>query len=189
MLEANPALTHAEVKALLAASCDKIDPEGGAYDNDGRSALYGFGRVNAVRAVSLARGAAGPGGGGGDTAVFEAAGQVAIPVRGTVEVPVTVDARDGVVDVRVHVEIDHTWIGDLLLELVVPAGGDAVELWRTDAWQAGTSIRQAFGTATTPALGAAVEAGGLGGTWTLRITDRADLDGGTVRRFAVELRY
>lgn len=191
MLEVNPALTHAEVKALLAASCDKIDPDGGAYDGDGHSAQYGFGRVNAVRAVSLARGAAGGGGGGGggDSAVFDAAAEVIIPVQGTVEVPVTVDARDGVVDVRVHVDIDHTWIGDLLLELALPGRGDAVELWRSEPTQSGTSIRQVFGTATTPALGAAVQAGALAGVWTLRVTDRADLDGGTVRRFAVELRY
>ncbi|MDY7100085.1 MAG: S8 family serine peptidase [Actinomycetota bacterium] len=187
MLEANGDLTHTEVKALLAQSCDKIDPDGGNYDERGHSPLYGYGRVNAVRAVSAARGAAG--GGQGETAVFEAPGGVVIPVQGSVDVPVAVDARDGVVDVRVHVEIDHSWIGDLVLELVVPGGAEPIELWRTDPWQSGGSIRQLFTTATTPALGEVVTAGALAGTWTLRVTDRADLDGGVVRRFALELRY
>ncbi len=53
ILSANPALSAREVKEILAKTADKI---GGAseYDSSGRSLKYGFGRVNAVRAVEEA---------------------------------------------------------------------------------------------------------------------------------------
>lgn len=63
----NPELGHAEVKALLKEACDRMDPVNGQYDSiTGHSPLYGFGRLNAVTAVTLAsarlpdRAAAGP---------------------------------------------------------------------------------------------------------------------------------
>ncbi|MFC9997151.1 S8 family serine peptidase [Nocardia sp. NPDC127526] len=54
-LSVNPELTWDEVKNLLKGSCDKIDPQGGAYGPDGRSSKYGFGRLNALTAVEAAR--------------------------------------------------------------------------------------------------------------------------------------
>lgn len=54
MLSTNPELTRAEVKALLAASCEKIDPAEGQYDSNGWSPLYGHGRINAELAVKAA---------------------------------------------------------------------------------------------------------------------------------------
>jgi subtilisin family serine protease len=55
IVSANPDLTFTEVKAVLRDSCEKIDPEGGSYDADGHSPLYGYGRPDVARAVALAR--------------------------------------------------------------------------------------------------------------------------------------
>jgi subtilisin-like proprotein convertase family protein len=55
MLSVNPELTAGQVRKLLQQSCDRVDPQGGAYDADGHSHFYGFGRVNAEKAVLLAR--------------------------------------------------------------------------------------------------------------------------------------
>jgi subtilisin family serine protease len=55
IVSANPDLTFAEVKAVLRDSCEKIDLEGGSYDADGHSPLYGYGRPDVARAVELAR--------------------------------------------------------------------------------------------------------------------------------------
>lgn len=55
IVSANPDLTAAEVKAVLRDSCDKIDLEGGTYDANGHSPLYGYGRPDVARAVELAR--------------------------------------------------------------------------------------------------------------------------------------
>ena len=50
----NPQLRREEVREILKQCADKIDTAGGNYDAQGRSPLYGFGRLNARRAVELA---------------------------------------------------------------------------------------------------------------------------------------
>jgi subtilisin family serine protease len=54
VLAVNPELAWSEVRDVLRGCCDRIDEAGGGYDSDGHSRLYGYGRVNAVRAVELA---------------------------------------------------------------------------------------------------------------------------------------
>ncbi len=55
VLAVNPALRWDEVRDVLARSCDRIDRNGGRYNSRGRSRKYGFGRLNARRAVQRAR--------------------------------------------------------------------------------------------------------------------------------------
>jgi len=55
VLSVNPRLTAAEVRQVLEATADKVDPRGGRYDARGHSRYYGYGRVNAARAVREAR--------------------------------------------------------------------------------------------------------------------------------------
>ena len=52
----NPALRWDEVREVMKQCCDKIDTAGGAYDATGRSPKYGWGRLNAAKAVALAAG-------------------------------------------------------------------------------------------------------------------------------------
>ncbi len=61
IISANPRLTADEVKDIIKKTADKINPNDnpdGKYDNDndGRSKWYGFGKVNAGRAVEMALG-------------------------------------------------------------------------------------------------------------------------------------
>jgi subtilisin family serine protease len=51
VLSRNPSLNWDEVIDTLRRSCDRIDPEDGKYDANGRSPLYGYGRLNAEKAV------------------------------------------------------------------------------------------------------------------------------------------
>lgn len=53
MLTANPDLTVQQIKDILRRSADKIGPAS-AYDANGHSIYYGFGRINALRAVQMA---------------------------------------------------------------------------------------------------------------------------------------
>lgn len=55
ILAVNNNLTYTEVKNILRLSADKIDTAKGAYDDNGHSLLYGYGRVNAAKAVELAK--------------------------------------------------------------------------------------------------------------------------------------
>lgn len=54
IISVNPDLNYVGVKGMLEKTATKIDPGGGAYDEFGHSIYYGFGRVNAYAAVSLA---------------------------------------------------------------------------------------------------------------------------------------
>jgi subtilisin family serine protease len=56
MLAANPALTPPQVKEIIRNSCDIIDTEGGEYDANKHSVYYGYGRINAEKAVQNAKG-------------------------------------------------------------------------------------------------------------------------------------
>jgi subtilisin family serine protease len=52
VLSARPDLTAAQVRAVMQATCDRI---GSGYDANGHSREFGFGRVNAGKAVEEAR--------------------------------------------------------------------------------------------------------------------------------------
>ncbi len=54
VLSVNPDLTREEVYGILCDTADKTDPEGGQYDERGHSPFYGWGRVNALRALQRA---------------------------------------------------------------------------------------------------------------------------------------
>lgn len=54
MLAANSKLTADEVQTILQRSADRIAPSDARYDVEGFSMRYGYGRVNALRAVALA---------------------------------------------------------------------------------------------------------------------------------------
>lgn len=57
VISANPGLTAIQVKEILKETADKINPDDdtlGKYDNQGHSKWYGFGKVNAGKAVKRA---------------------------------------------------------------------------------------------------------------------------------------
>ena len=60
MLTSNPDLTVAQIRDILRRSADKIGPSH-AYDANGHSIYYGYGRVNALRAVQMAAALRNPG--------------------------------------------------------------------------------------------------------------------------------
>ncbi|MGC3944718.1 MAG: S8 family serine peptidase [Chryseolinea sp.] len=51
MLSTNPNLTVTQVKKILKNSCSKIDKPKARYDAQGHSIFYGYGKVNAAKAV------------------------------------------------------------------------------------------------------------------------------------------
>jgi subtilisin family serine protease len=54
VISRNPALRAGEVKEILRRACLPIDPQGGQYDDEGHSAMYGYGRLDAHAAAQLA---------------------------------------------------------------------------------------------------------------------------------------
>jgi subtilisin family serine protease len=54
VLSLHPLLTWKQVRDLLRSTADKIDPQGGSYQ-DGYSLKYGYGRLNAYEALRRAQ--------------------------------------------------------------------------------------------------------------------------------------
>jgi subtilisin family serine protease len=54
ILSVNPDLTWQQVREILKDTAEKIDVSGGDYDADGHSKYYGYGKVDAVKAVGRA---------------------------------------------------------------------------------------------------------------------------------------
>jgi M6 family metalloprotease-like protein len=84
--------------------------------------------------------------------------------------------------VEVSLDISHTWIGDLRVSLVSPAGTE-VMLHDGAGGDADTLVRT-FTAATTPAL-SALEGQAAAGAWRLKIVDRVAQDAGKLNSWRV----
>jgi Ca2+-binding RTX toxin-like protein/subtilisin-like proprotein convertase family protein len=203
MLEANPELGYRDVMEILAITARQIgspEPVGVAssvrdwqfntaanWNNGGMhfSHDYGFGLIDAFAAVKLAEswnlqqtfanelvvsasnftsGAVPDNNPAGMSRTVELT-----PVSGT---PLTIEA----IEVQINWSTPHTWSGDLVIELISPAGTTSYLLDR-----AGGSGDLSSWTFTTRAhLGELAT-----GDWTVRITDMASRDVGTVSSIQV----
>jgi subtilisin-like proprotein convertase family protein len=85
--------------------------------------------------------------------------------------------------IRVHVDIQHTYIGDLIVRLVAP-DGTRIDLHRREGGGADNLIRT-FEESSLPAL-AALLGTDIRGTWTLEVSDHARFDVGRLRRWFLE---
>jgi Ca2+-binding RTX toxin-like protein len=149
MLEANSGLGARDVQEILAYSARTLDDtiddwqtNGAANWNGGGltwSHYVGSGLVDAHAAVRLAEtwfieDVFGLGGGAPHTfnneatASGSAAPHVAIPDNSEVGVSSTITVTENILidHIEVHLDINHTWIGDLAVELVGPSGLSAV---------------------------------------------------------------
>jgi subtilisin-like proprotein convertase family protein len=184
VLSISPGLKWHEVKDLLKKACDKIDPQGGNYDSlTGRSPKYGFGRLNALAAVTLAK----PQPLSGITVkrVFDAP----IPDLQTVPFSLSVADPAPVESVAVTVELQHTYIGDLVITLQPPprAGLNALTLHNRTGG-ATKNLNKTYDATTTPAL-SRLAGKDCSGLWTLQIRDAAARDSGTLASFAISLTF
>ncbi|MEM7621767.1 MAG: trypsin-like peptidase domain-containing protein [Planctomycetota bacterium] len=137
----------------------------------------------------------------GERAVFEhrlVAGQptahaaavpVAIPDMGVGEAAVFVSAPNELYSVEVDLRVDHSFIGDLTIELVAPTG--EVLLLHNQTGGSADVVTGRFGDGGLPAIGAAfstLEGVPMGGWWRLRVSDGAAGDSGAITMFSVRLR-
>jgi subtilisin-like proprotein convertase family protein len=85
---------------------------------------------------------------------------------------------------KVSVDITHTFIADLQVELIAPSGQRATLHSRTGGSQDNliTMYDSATTSALTPLLSQSVQ-----GQWSLRVTDRAGQDVGKLNKWSLEL--
>ncbi len=183
-LSRNPALRWDEVREILKNCADKIDPSGGAYDASGRSAKYGYGRLNARKAVELAvAGAA-----ASDRIVTSSARKdVAIRDFKTSKLTLAVAEAAPVKSIRVDVDIEHTYIGDLNVQLQPPAATRLRPIMLHNNTGGGAdNLRKRYDAVNTPAL-AALTGLSAAGVWTLIVKDTARADTGKIKSLTIEL--
>lgn len=187
---ANPALTALEIKAILEQTADKIeDPSTdplyghakGTYQN-GHSEWFGYGKVNAYRAVQEAvsrlpvqR-----------IVEKENATPIAIPdffapgIASTIEI----SESGSIAKVEVMVDISHTWIGDLEVSLLSPEGTRVLLHNRAGGSQ--KDLHRTYTLADAPSLGSFVNEPAQG-NWVLAVADRVRRDEGTLNQWRLKL--
>lgn len=183
VLSTDASLSALQVRELLRRTADKdmsfvTDTpvnEGGAFDAQGFSLWFGFGKVNAAKAVAAARGTVAQ----QQTVDVTATPDLPIPDAGAPVLSSIDIAQAGTLqEIRVQVNIAHTYIGDLRVDLLAP-DGTAVALHSQSGGSADDLVRT-YTVANKPAL-----RGLLGkpvrGRWQLRVVDAFRLDEGRLR--------
>ncbi|WP_216903807.1 S8 family serine peptidase [Synechococcus sp. CCY 9618] len=184
ILARNPDLRWDQVREILRQSCVRIDPAGGRYDTDGRSPFYGYGRVNARRAVELALPPQPQA-----AVIFQVVQDVPINDFQTSTLSLPVAGQGPLTSLTVAVDLDHTYIGDLILTLLPPAAMGAGPIVLHDRAGGGTdNIKDTYDAINRPALGS-LEGRDPTGTWTLEVADRAGQDRGTLRSLRLKMTF
>ncbi len=181
VLSVNPTLKWQEVRDILKQSCDKIDPQGGNYTAEGWSRFYGYGRLNAETAVKLAKPST------NNRVLISRTFNEPVPDLQTVTVSLDVNDATVVENLIVHLDLEHTYIGDLIVTLMPPSGlAPAKVTLHNRAGGAAQNIKRSYDMLDTTAL-AAFKGKNLKGTWTLKIQDAEARDEGTLKQFGLEL--
>lgn len=184
ILSRNPDLRHDQVKDIIKQSCDRIDTAHGSYDANGHSPLYGHGRVNARKAVDLARPAQ-----PGLVALRSTVKDVPIRDLGTARLSVPVADSTALTGIEVTVDLEHTYIGDLVVTLKAPVGTGVPRIILHDREGGGTNnLKKTFDTVSAPGLLALVGKSPAG-TWTLSVADKERVDTGTLRSVSLALHF
>lgn len=166
LVDADPGLSPAEVEAAIVDNARAFT---------GTCSQCGSGIADAAATVSAVLGGSTPPPSGD---VYTNDTDVAIPDTSTVESTIDVD-RPGMApaDLLVSVDIDHTYRGDLVIDLVAPNGATA-NLKQSDGWDSADDVVQTW---TVDASSVAAS-----GTWRLRVQDVYSGDTGTIRSWSLE---
>ncbi|MDJ1185627.1 S8 family serine peptidase [Roseofilum casamattae] len=195
VLSANPDLTAAQVKQILISNTDKItdaepDPQfgfrKGTYDSSGHSEWFGYGKVNAYKAVSAA-----------------ARSRPTIPVvsrwiqrqnYSSMNIPdynsrgisssLYISESNFLRDIQVTVDIAHSFLGDIQVTLIAPNGKTILLQNRTMGSQ--TTLRHTYTTGDRPLLKTLANLS-IRGVWKLQVVDHALGSTGTLRGWVLTL--
>jgi len=98
----------------------------------------------------------------------------------------TLTQTGAVKDIVVSVDIEHTYIGDLQVELVSPSGLSVLLHDKKGTWH--DNISRSFDVASTPALQGFIDES-IPGDWQLRVRDLAPIDQGKLNAWSLKIWY
>lgn len=196
ILSANPDLTATDVRQILQQTADKIvdqnpDPQlklrKGTYETSGRSEWFGYGKVNAFKAVQAAvqRQAAAI---AGSRQIRQAnSTSVAIPDYNLQGITSSIQITDTslVRDLQVTVAIDHRFMSDLEISLLGPSGQTVLLQGRTLGVR--NTLQVTYSPQTTPLLKRFFNQSAQG-QWKLKVVDYAQGDTGTLKTWELLLK-
>ncbi|MFI8339491.1 S8 family peptidase [Streptomyces sp. NPDC085639] len=161
----NPGITPAQLRDKLATQANDVacPSDSRCKGTTAKNGFFGEGQVDALKAV----GSTPPPG-----KYFENAGDFAIGDNATVESPITVSGVTGnaPATLKVGVNVVHTYIGDLKVDLIAPDG--TVYTVHNRAGGSTDNINQVY------TVNASSEV--ANGTWKLRVNDNAGGDTGKI---------
>lgn len=195
MLSVNPQLTAQEVRQVLQLTADKIvdlnpDPQlgfkYGTYDQNGHSRWFGYGKVNAAKAVKAAQEMAQSSRVTGKLVKGESQMPLAIPDGQPAGVSSTIQINQvgRVESIQVTVGLDHEFLGDVSLTLTAPKGRQVLIQGRTLGHQ--TRLQKTYSLDTTPVLLHLIGEAAAG-TWRLTAIDAVAGATGRLQYWSLEL--
>lgn len=183
VLAVNPELRWHEVKDVLKRCCDQIDPQGGNYDASGHSEIYGYGRLNARTAVKLAKPEAQSG--------VTISRRFDAPIRDfqTGSFELVVAEKTKVERLTVSLDIEHSYIGDLVVTLHPPAStGVGPVILHNRAGGPTVNLKRTYDVERVPAI-ANFAGKDCSGSWELEIRDAALRDTGNLVSYGLNLGF
>jgi subtilisin-like proprotein convertase family protein len=182
VLARNPTLRWDEVRDILKNACDRIDTSGGKYSAAGHSKFYGYGRVNAAKAAILAKPPQ-----PAKVTVASTVQDVAIRDLKAAKLSVAVAGNKALKNLKVTIDIEHTYIGDLTVTLRPPATtGVSPIVLHNRGGGAAHNLQLTFDSVMVPGL-SALKGKVPAGSWSLEVRDHARQDVGKLRSFALEM--
>ncbi|MGQ4649307.1 S8 family serine peptidase [Lyngbya aestuarii] len=196
ILSANSELTAQEVRQILEQTADKIvdqqpDPQLGmrlgTYDSNSHSQWFGYGKVNAKRAVQAAQQRISQGQPSGIRYLQGRNDQkIAIPDDNSQGVTSAIRVNDSglVKEIKVTVDIEHDFLGDLEVRIIPPTGQTVLLQNRTLGVQ--TQLQETYVWETAPALKQLLNQPAAG-IWRLQVVDYAPTDTGELKSWDLVL--
>lgn len=196
VLSANPDLTATDVRQILQQTADKIvdkDPDPqlglrkGTYETGGRSEWFGYGKVNAFKAVQAAV----------QRQAVAVAGsrQIRQANSTSVEIPdynpqgitssIQITENSPVRDLQVTVAIEHSFMSDLEISLMAPSGQTVLLQGRTLGRR--NMLQTTYSPQSTPLLKRCFNQSAQG-QWRLKVVDYAQGDTGTLKNWELVLK-
>jgi subtilisin family serine protease/subtilisin-like proprotein convertase family protein len=189
VLSANPTLSASEVRGILERSADKdlvIASDtpvnvAGAFNAQGISPWFGRGKVNAGKAVAAARQPL------QSATTIRRLCDARLPIKdlSSVSSAIQVPEQGQILELRIKLDLAHTYVSDLRVELIAPDG--AAVLLHDRSGGSSDNLRLTYAAANTPALRALVGRE-LKGKWTLKVSDLARLDSGELHSWELVAR-
>ncbi len=195
VLSINPDLTAETVRQILEQTADRMidrlpDPQLGlslgGYDENRYSAWFGYGKVNAIKAVQMAQRLSMPLPLPYRWVTYAQSKRLEIPDGNAQGITSTIQvaAAELVCDIEVVVDIEHDFLGDLELSLI-PPWGKAIPLQSRSLGRL-TSLKTTYSLENTLWLKTVLNRSAQG-NWQLKLVDAIPSNQGYLRRWQLNL--